>query len=250
MNRRMLATFATIMPSLAFGQPKPLHVLPGLWAVPQTFNKGEIVSPIRYDATAFGSCIWDGAHDVAPCVQAALNAVPAAGGIVFIPAGTYPVTAVSNIKSNTHVLCMRGTVFQPTASYGATKFVLSNVNYAAGSIIDHDIIIEDCTFDMTKQDNGGFHAIDIRMTQHVQVLRPNCIKGGDCTAMEATDDTVVADGNATKMLNACWDHWDAPTHGVVRGGEMLNGRHGECWPSRDRHEHSHIVSRYRKRLRN
>lgn len=170
----------------------------------------QITAPI-----ATGTAATDTAN-----IQTALSAVPSAGARVFFPAGTYVTNAVSNIKSNTHIVCAKGAVFQPAASYGATKFVISNVNYSAGGITDHDIIIEGCAFDMTNQNNAGFHAIDIRMARNVQILRPNCpLGGGDCTALEANDNTVVADGYAATMLNACWDHWDAPTNGVVRGGE-------------------------------
>jgi len=40
-------------------------------------------------ATNFGACVWDGAHDVAPCIQAAISAAAAAGGgDVIVPVGS------------------------------------------------------------------------------------------------------------------------------------------------------------------
>jgi hypothetical protein len=57
-------------------------------------------------APAYGG-IWDGAHDVAPAINAALAvAVTAGGGIVVIPPGNYPIA--SQITINTSGVGLRG----------------------------------------------------------------------------------------------------------------------------------------------
>jgi hypothetical protein len=87
---------ALLMPVLAFAQPLPpppasITHLPQTVTAPWTFNVGTIVPSARYDATAFGSCIWDGAHDVSPCVRAAVVAAVAAGNAeVDLPSGVVP----------------------------------------------------------------------------------------------------------------------------------------------------------------
>ena len=36
--------------------------------------------------------------------------------------------------------------------------------------------------------------------------------------MMATNDTVVENSDAAGIRNACWDHWEGASNGVVRGG--------------------------------
>jgi hypothetical protein len=52
-------------------------------------------------ARNFGACVWDGAHDVAPCIQAAIGAAAAIGGaIVRLPAGHWPVASALTINAS------------------------------------------------------------------------------------------------------------------------------------------------------
>ena len=52
-------------------------------------------------AQNFGACTWDGAHDVAPCIQAALNAAAAAGGgDVVVPVGSYNLASTLTISAD------------------------------------------------------------------------------------------------------------------------------------------------------
>lgn len=176
--------------------------------------------------------VGDGTTDDKAAIQAALNAIPASGGTVFVPAKRYASSATLVIKSNTRLVCSQGATFVPTAGFTGTKIVLSNPNYAASVITDHDIAVEGCAFDLTNQNVGNAHAINFRMVSHVRIIRPQCLNGGDCTAMLATRDTVVQDGHATGILNACWDHWDASTDGsygtdgTVSGGYCESNHYG------------------------
>jgi hypothetical protein len=52
-------------------------------------------------ARNFGSCVWDGAHDVAPCIQAAIAAAAArGGGNVLLPVGSWPVASTLTISTS------------------------------------------------------------------------------------------------------------------------------------------------------
>jgi hypothetical protein len=52
-------------------------------------------------AVNFGACVWDGAHDVAPCIQAAINAAAAAGGgDVIVPVGSYELASTLAIGTD------------------------------------------------------------------------------------------------------------------------------------------------------
>ena len=52
-------------------------------------------------AVNFGACVWDGAHDVAPCIQSAIGAAAAAGGgDVIVPVGSYELASTLAIGSD------------------------------------------------------------------------------------------------------------------------------------------------------
>lgn len=164
-------------------------------------------------AVATGTAATDVAN-----LQAAMNAVPSAGGVVVIPAGVYATNAAISIKSNTHIRFVRGAVIRPIVDLAASSGAFVNVNKAAGSITDHDIVIEDFAIDFSgRPADGGWHAIYMRMAKTIRIERPHCFGGGggDCTAMVATDDTIVRGGSSTGTINACWDHWEAPTSAMV-----------------------------------
>ena len=153
-------------------------------------------------------------------LQALLNSVPASGATVQVKAGRYLLNAPLLIQSNTQLVCSPGATFVAARPWtrGADLFLLENRNHGTRSIIDQNLTVEGCYFDFTNQDKGDFHAINFRMARHVRISQAHCLKGGDCTAMMATDDTLVEDSDATGIRNACLDHWEGATRGVVRGG--------------------------------
>jgi hypothetical protein len=54
-----------------------------------------------FKAKNFGACVWDGTHDVAPCIQAAINAAAAAGGgNVMLPVGSWPIASTLTISTS------------------------------------------------------------------------------------------------------------------------------------------------------
>lgn len=122
-----------------------------------------------YQAQSYGSCTWDGAHDVSPCIQAAIAAAAASGGgTVHIPApptggGSYgwPIastivigngtaTTISTVNAVVLVgdgqpfvrlglsssLALTGTVLRWTGAGGGTMLQIVGPSYgnAAGNI--------------------------------------------------------------------------------------------------------------------
>lgn len=177
-------------------------------------------------AVATGSTTWrslaDRATDVVNVkdyggsIGAALAAVPAAGAVVYVEPGTYTETAALTMKSNTRLLCAKGaTIARAASGWTGSDMLITNPNYAATAITDHDISVEGCTFDESAG-GGGAHAIDIRMAKNVRILGNTFTGGGDATALLHDDYTVVADNSATGTTNACWDHWDSPADIVLR----------------------------------
>jgi hypothetical protein len=52
-------------------------------------------------AVNFGTCTWDSGHDVAPCIQSAINAAVAArGGDVIVPVGSYELASTLTISTD------------------------------------------------------------------------------------------------------------------------------------------------------
>ncbi|MFC5569109.1 right-handed parallel beta-helix repeat-containing protein [Lysobacter yangpyeongensis] len=76
--------------SLALGTT----ALPALAAyVAPTRARGTAVLDVRN----YGA-VGDGVHDDTAAIQTAINALPATGGTVFVPAGTYMINAVKNLR--------------------------------------------------------------------------------------------------------------------------------------------------------
>jgi len=91
-----------------------------------------------YDVTHpdFGA-VGDGVVDDTAAIQAAITAVPASGGIVCLPTGTYKTTAALTLKPN---LTVRGdgptSIIQPSAG-------LNGMNYSPGSFTRGKITVAD-----------------------------------------------------------------------------------------------------------
>jgi len=96
----------------------------------------------RYDAAAFGNCVWDGAHDVEPCVASAVAAAGSGGNAtVSIPAGVLPFHSMLTVTAPNITIQCAGwdSVIQRHSSLtGATQIV-----YMTGA----GDVIRDCTID-------------------------------------------------------------------------------------------------------
>ncbi len=82
-------------------------------------------------------------------IQAAINDLPAGGGEVYIPRGTYTPTAVTTIPSNVWVRGSGwGTIIQPTGNFDAFQ----NAGGAAGNT---NLRVSDLKIDCTNQTSSG-----------------------------------------------------------------------------------------------
>lgn len=153
-------------------------------------------------------------------IQALLSSVPTSGGTAYIKAGTYPQTTTLIINSNTRMVCEPGVLITADSATwtGSVLALINNQNWSASSITDHDILIQGCTFQAlnTLGISGGYHHIGIRMAQRIRVENNTFLGGGDGTAFQGNNDTVVFNNYMTGATNACWDHWEASTSLVVR----------------------------------
>jgi hypothetical protein len=80
------------------------------------------VSDNVIDAQNFGKCVWDGAHDVAPCFQAAIDSASLNGRTVRLPHGTWPLGKALVLAANV-------TIVEPLAGNVSNPILLEgNVN--------------------------------------------------------------------------------------------------------------------------
>src|SRR5688500_10884357 len=98
-------------------------------------------SPALLDVRAFGA-IGDGVHNDTAAVQAAINALPADGGTVYVPGGTYMIDAVRNVRlrSQMHLQLAHDArlVAIPNSadrSYVLNVYKVSDVEISGGQIV-------------------------------------------------------------------------------------------------------------------
>jgi hypothetical protein len=151
-------------------------------------------------------------------LQAALNAVPATGGVLFVPAGSYALNAALQIHSNTRLSCSSAAVFRETDPMaGAPTPFIKNVNFSASTIIDHDIVIIGChliaasTFNLGAI-NGG---IQLRAITHALIDHVTCEYGGGCTTFRMSNGTIVQNSTALHSYNSCFDQFEHPWQAYV-----------------------------------
>ena len=139
-------------------------------------------------------------------LQGALNAAKAqGGGIVLIPNNgvAYSTNTTLLVASNTSVQCAPGATIKPVATASFTGgLAIANLNNAATTLTDHDIVVQDCTVDASNwPGEAGHHAFVFQFVNHVRVIKPKCPSGpGDCTAMVGSQDTWVENGYASECV--------------------------------------------------
>lgn len=185
-----------------------------------------------YNAAGYGAK-GDGVTDDTAALQAAATA--AAGGTLFIPQGTYLISASIQISANTTVAGIGiGSRIKAKTSWSSYQTAVwngqnvsiaplfLNVNHASSSVSDTSITIRDLCLDYGSFASGGYggggwHAIIMRSAQRVRIL--NCTfyvaSCGDAVALVHCDDTLVDGCTAYDFTNCAFDHWDRPTNGAV-----------------------------------
>jgi hypothetical protein len=107
------------------------------WSPMPTPTIGSAIVNVR-DAGALGN----GQHDDTAAFQAAINSLPATGGTITVPAGTYMINALTsiNMRSNTRLLMdplaqLDAIPNSSTRSYVIKAWRVNNVEITGGSIV-------------------------------------------------------------------------------------------------------------------
>lgn len=116
----------------------------------------------------------DGVTDDSAACQAAVNAVPAAGGVVIGSlADTYLVKAPIQLKSNVTIQNMKfkvGTTFTiPPGALNGNGGILELDDFGTTTTIIENVTVRDCSFDLTGTTNTSRHGIHqaFRPVQHL-----------------------------------------------------------------------------------
>ena len=164
----------------------------------------------------------DGTTNDTAAIQAAAAAIPATGGVVYIPPGVCLVRATTFLKSNTTVKGDGwGSVLLADATWPATGgqyAVFENVNWAATSITDTNITIQDIQLDYGSfgpilPSGGGKHMVRFRQTQNVIVRNVLFQTRGaeDAVAGLGVLNMLVDGNSAYDFRNCAYDFWTSPT---------------------------------------
>lgn len=177
--------------------------------------------------------VGDGITDDTSALRELFLSLVSAGGTIHLPNGRYLVSDSLALPASTHLGCAKGATFvaasrwptPKTTSIIQGKPILVNQHFDAPRITDSDISIDGCSFDYTAITSvEGTHAIRIRMARHIRIEHVTCMGGNDCTAMLATDDTLVSHSICVRSTNACFDHWEGATNFVVSANDIFEGR--------------------------
>lgn len=139
---------------------------------PPARQRGATVRSVR-DYGAYG----DGLHDDTAAIQRAISALPADGGTVFVPAGTYLVDALKSVKLRSYMMLQLdpGAVLKakPNSSEQYNVVLVdscTNVEIAGGQIMGE----RDQHVGTTGE---GGHCLRVRGSQHVTVRDIRLSKG-------------------------------------------------------------------------
>jgi hypothetical protein len=131
--------------------------------------------------------------DIQTALTAAMNN---GGGVVNVQAATYELPNLPlQIGSNTKLQCEKGVVLHqgPTGVRG----FIENFNYGNVNKLDHDIVIEGCTFNwsLPLSTDGGKHAINLWQFRRATIRNNVFTSAGDATSLLGGDTSVV-EGNS------------------------------------------------------
>lgn len=160
----------------------------------------------------------DGTTDDTAAIQAAANAIPASGGPLRFSRGVYVVNTAIAVPSNTLVQGYGATLLAKSSGFAANQALITNKNYAATTLTDHDIAVHNMTFDYGSSGmGGGAHAINFSFARNVSVVNCTiqCRGAGDAVAMIGCYNTLVDGCSAYGFINCAYDHWWGPSYGRV-----------------------------------
>jgi hypothetical protein len=172
----------------------------------------------------------DGVTDDTFAIQAALDAVPAAGGTVLLP-GMCLISNTVFIKSLTRLTgvgpgsgLLAAASFPPNTNpptgANSSGAMLCNKNYTATVLTDHDIVVENMTFDFGAHANAlADHALRFYRTSNVVIDGVTFqVRGcGDATALIGCANVLTQACSAFDWSNCAFDHWWEPKNIRVIG---------------------------------
>lgn len=106
----------------------------------------------------------------------------------------------------------------------AVNSIFHNTNWTANSFVDEGLIFQGFTVDLrgtSLYEHGAFHIIKVRKARNVVVDGITTYGGGDMTAFQATDGTIVRNSRAYRFRNAGADHWEGPSNALVENNELV-----------------------------
>jgi hypothetical protein len=120
----------------------PLLLVP-VWATRSLAEAIRSDRPVAVvDPRTIGTCMWDGQHDVAPCVQGALEAAARSGAAVRLPSGTWPIAQALRPPSG---LTLEGedgrTILEPRVDTTSRPLLL-NVTPSTANVVVRNIIFD------------------------------------------------------------------------------------------------------------
>jgi polygalacturonase len=183
----------------------------------------------------FGA-VGNGVADDTAAIQAALTAVPVAGGTVFFPPGTYLTSSTLLTKSNTTILGSgpyasiikaKSTMlpYAPlTAVFGVDVWAtLTNATYSWGG--NSNVVVLDLGFDMTEFTSiGGTFNIHFRNMHGSLVKNVYTLGGNDGIAHTRSTNFVVTKCQTTDAGNAGIDQWDHSSDGTIVNNRVIANR--------------------------
>lgn len=194
----------------------------GAGAIPRSLQSklGDVTDVRDYGATG------NGTTDDTAAIQAAANAVPAAGGGLYFPgaAVSYVVSKAIVLKSRTYVYGDGPqSLMMPSASSvndsqwtNNACFVNAGGAYDGLTKIASDISIDKMGFDGSRLGvAGAFHAIRFGQTTRTRVTNCYFNNFGDGVAHIGCQDTICKSCFATGTTNAGYDHWGGTVNASV-----------------------------------
>jgi hypothetical protein len=171
----------------------------------------------------------DGFTDDTDAIQRVLDRVRlAGGGAVYLPPGTYTISRSLRIGSRTRLhgagaasiikAKQVGYAGVNGGSYGTQNCqLIQNYNFAAATLVDTSIVIEDLAFDWGRVTiaGGGAHSISLRMVDRVRIRGCSSTGGENVTALLACKDTLTEACDGLNVSNCFFDHWDGASSARV-----------------------------------
>jgi hypothetical protein len=173
-----------------------------------------------------------GMHDNTAALREAAAQVPVEGGVIELPAGTIllsdaiPLRSLTTVRGKGRATRLFASPTWPDQSPSAQadrssgNCFFQNLNYAAPTITDRDITIQDLCFDYGAYLVASAHTLGFRMMRRLQILNCFMLGGDSGTSILASDD-VLTMGCSLQGQQTGLDHWEGCTNVRVIGNSVV-----------------------------